>query len=322
MPAARHISRSPSIAFAVMATIRSGAVGPSGADAPRRLEPVHLRHLHVHQHEVVRLPLQVVEDLEAVARDGGGVAHPLEQPRRELHVHGVVLGEQDPERVRLGQARHRTPRSGVGRGALPATSGASTFSTASSSADGLTGLVSSAATASDRRSRVPTEDRMSTGAGSRPPLARHRASPRPARRRPAPACACRGSRGRTPRRPAPSRGPRAATRCPRSSSPSGRRAPGRCAGWCRCRRRRGRGSRAGRAPARAVAGTRSGASSARTTRWNVAPSPATPLLSASSEPSISSASRRLIARPRPVPPYRRLIDASTWLNDWNSRSIR
>ena len=36
-----------------------------------------------------------------------------------------------------------------------------------------------------------------------------------------------------------------------------------------------------------------------TARWNVAPSPATPLLSASSEPSISSASRRLIARPRP-----------------------
>ena len=48
------------------------------------------------------------------------------------------------------------------------------------------------------------------------------------------------------------------------------------------------------------------------------PRPATPVLSAVSEPSISSASRRLIARPRPVPPYRRAIEASTWLNDWNS----
>ena len=41
-----------------------------------------------------------------------------------------------------------------------------------------------------------------------------------------------------------------------------------------------------------------------------------------SEPSINSARRRLIARPRPVPPYRREIDASTWLNDWKRRPIR
>ena len=40
-----------------------------------------------------------------------------------------------------------------------------------------------------------------------------------------------------------------------------------------------------------------------------------------SRPS-SSASRRLMASPRPVPPYRREIDASAWLNDWKSRSIR
>ena len=29
-----------------------------------------------------------------------------------------------------------------------------------------------------------------------------------------------------------------------------------------------------------------------------------------------------MARPRPVPPYRREIDASAWLNDWNRRPIR
>ena len=59
MPAARHISRSPSIAFAVMATIHSVRLGPSRADAAGRLEAVHLRHLDVHQHEVVWLALQV-----------------------------------------------------------------------------------------------------------------------------------------------------------------------------------------------------------------------------------------------------------------------
>ena len=64
-----------------------------------------------------------------------------------------------------------------------------------------------------------------------------------------------------------------------------------------------------------------GASSTWIARRNVLPSPGTPLLSAVSVPSISSASRRLIARPRPVPPNRREMDTSTWLNDRNSRPI-
>src|SRR4030095_14035112 len=29
-----------------------------------------------------------------------------------------------------------------------------------------------------------------------------------------------------------------------------------------------------------------------------------------------------MARPSPVPPYRRVVEASIWLNDWNSRSSR
>ena len=39
-------------------------------------------------------------------------------------------------------------------------------------------------------------------------------------------------------------------------------------------------------------------------------------------PPIISASRRLTARPRPVPPYLRVVEASTWLKAWNRRSIR
>ena len=56
-----------------------------------------------------------------------------------------------------------------------------------------------------------------------------------------------------------------------------------------------RGERAGVTASDAATGM-------RTRRWKVLPSPATPVLSAVSEPSISSARRREIARPRPVPP--------------------
>jgi hypothetical protein len=60
----------------------------------------------------------------------------------------------------------------------------------------------------------------------------------------------------------------------------------------------------------------------RTVTWNVLPLPGTPALSTQTVPPMSSASRRLIASPSPVPPYRRLVDASPWLNDWNSRPAR
>lgn len=41
-----------------------------------------------------------------------------------------------------------------------------------------------------------------------------------------------------------------------------------------------------------------------------------------SVPPIASASRRLMARPRPVPPYTRVVEESSWLKEWNSRSMR
>ena len=44
-----------------------------------------------------------------------------------------------------------------------------------------------------------------------------------------------------------------------------------------------------------------------------------PSLSTHIVPPISSASRLLIARPRPVPPYLRVVDESACENDWNSR---
>ena len=57
MPASRHRSRSPVIARAVSATI--GMWPPvllPRADQAGRFEAVHLRHVHVHQHEVERAP--------------------------------------------------------------------------------------------------------------------------------------------------------------------------------------------------------------------------------------------------------------------------
>ena len=62
------------------------------------------------------------------------------------------------------------------------------------------------------------------------------------------------------------------------------------------------------------------AGSATIVKWNVAPSPST--LSTHIVPPISSARRLLTARPRPVPPYLRVVDESTWLNASKSLCAR
>ena len=50
-------------------------------------------------------------------------------------------------------------------------------------------------------------------------------------------------------------------------------------------------------------------------KWKVEPLPGVPSLSTQIVPPISSTSRLLIASPRPVPPYVRAVEASTWLKD-------
>ena len=80
-----------------------------------------------------------------------------------------------------------------------------------------------------------------------------------------------------------------------------------------------------RRPARAPsvigrAGSSEAAARATIVNQNVEPTPG--VLSTPISPPISSHSRRLIARPRPVPPYCRVVDASTWLKERNSRSMR
>jgi hypothetical protein len=67
-------------------------------------------------------------------------------------------------------------------------------------------------------------------------------------------------------------------------------------------------------------GTGASARAARIVKRNSLPAPTS--LFTLIRPPISSVSRWLMARPSPVPPYRRVVEASTWLKDWKSRSSR
>src|SRR5262249_21160060 len=70
----------------------------------------------------------------------------------------------------------------------------------------------------------------------------------------------------------------------------------------------------------AAARSRASTSSAMIVKWNVEPFPGS--LSGQIRPPMSSLSRLLIASPKPVPPYRRVVETSTWLKTLNRRSNR
>ena len=83
--------------------MRGRSLVPARVDAARRLEPVHLGHLHVHQHDVVGLAL-TTRPPRCRWSEVGAVAHLLQQAQRELLVHDVVLGEQDAQRMARREA--------------------------------------------------------------------------------------------------------------------------------------------------------------------------------------------------------------------------
>jgi len=119
IPPARQRSRSPLIACAVtptMGRLRSGP-GFDFADGGGGGEPVHLRHLHVHEDDVEAPGLRPRQRLPAVVRQHHGVPLLLEDGARQPLVDGVVLGEEDPQPPRgvLDGALCAASSSGPGR---------------------------------------------------------------------------------------------------------------------------------------------------------------------------------------------------------------
>ena len=83
-----------------------------GADVARRLQAIHQRHLHVHQHAVELRLAQQVKRLFAIVGQADGGARFFQQFQRHLLVEGVVFHQQDARM--LERAHHQ---GGVGAGA-------------------------------------------------------------------------------------------------------------------------------------------------------------------------------------------------------------
>ena len=316
MPAARHASRSPRSALAVMAMSRGPGLPPL-PDAARRLQAVHLGHLHVEQDHVVGLAPERLQHLAAVAGHVGAVSLPLQHLERDLLVDDVVLGQEDAQRPGIVErAGHRESLSRTGRRpAAPKASssapcrwagterrhepgddaepdGAAHLLAGRERAEDDEGQGPSPAAASRRRSAVgpplfaePDQDhvRPSSARASTASLVRggDRADIRQERRH----ALEHATREEAPRRPR-------ARPC-----------------------RQGAAARCG-APGEAPTST----TSVRNVNRKTEPGPV--VSSSDSVPPISSHRRRLIARPRPVPPYSRAWEASIWLKALNSRSLR
>ena len=81
--------------------LRRRALGP---DAAGGFEAVHLGHLDVHQDDVVRQLADRFDRFEPVRGDVGAVAQRLEHEHGDLLVDGVVLGQQDPQRMAFAES--------------------------------------------------------------------------------------------------------------------------------------------------------------------------------------------------------------------------
>ncbi len=325
MPAARHISRSPCIALAVIATMRGRSSGCQRAQIWRDgFEAVHLRHLHVHQHDVV-----------------GSVAAPIRRPRCRS-----TRGRRDSPSAAGAAARasgsRRCPRrAGCAADGAPPCSGSSC----------VPGAATGAACGADvvREQRLPACRTAATGAPAWPRYAANRPSSAPTSRRPSELNSTSGRVGAALADRACERhavhlrhvhvqdreverlAARRASAAPRAATPVARDAIPHFA-VCRSSTRRlvalssttstrlpcERGlhadefaaPRGGQFADRGHDGERGTSIPGRARRS--APT---------SVPPISSARRLLIASPRPVPPYLRVVDESACENDWKSRLI-
>ena len=105
MPAARHCSRNPFRAWAVMAMI--GDVPAVGvfqlADGRRGRQAVHFGHLQVHQHHVERLSRRNASTASRpLLADVDAVPAQLQQAGGDFLIDRRVVGHQDAQRPRRG----------------------------------------------------------------------------------------------------------------------------------------------------------------------------------------------------------------------------
>ncbi len=77
------------------------------ADGRRRLETVHVRHLHVHEHQVEGIVLQGRDGLGAVADHHDRMPLTAEQSQGQLLVERIVLRQKDVQDARRGSRRRR-----------------------------------------------------------------------------------------------------------------------------------------------------------------------------------------------------------------------
>ena len=171
-----------------MIGVRFGPRVFAPADLGGRLEAVHLRHLHVHQHRRVRDRFQRGHGLAPVADDVHATAQLLQHAPRDQLIDAGVLGHQHERALRHVASRTVGALAG-GAWTAARRRGACDTQTAArvlSNCAGRAGLVSTAAKTSaavlvaDRRQQH--QRRLRDGR-------RRRGWPRPARARPCRACA-------------------------------------------------------------------------------------------------------------------------------------
>src|SRR5581483_5891654 len=75
----------------------------AAANGAGGLEAVHLRHLHVHEHELVVAGGKDIEGLDAVGDGVGTVTEAFKEAKRDFLVHGVVLNDEDFQRNIVGE---------------------------------------------------------------------------------------------------------------------------------------------------------------------------------------------------------------------------
>jgi hypothetical protein len=91
------------MALAVMATMGVRRRVPAGGGFFRRVDAAHIRHLHVHQDDIVLFFRRHHQRLNTVIRDVDPVAAFRQHRDRDLLIDQIVLGEENVQTRRSGR---------------------------------------------------------------------------------------------------------------------------------------------------------------------------------------------------------------------------